>query len=73
MLVKRGSVYLADFNPSKDTEPGKIRPCPVMRSDLLNEARHPGTTELPHARYSRGAVGDLWETHITEYDRLSLE
>ncbi len=47
MPVKRGAIYLANFNPSKGTEPGKIRPCLVMQSDLLNEAGHPSTTVLP--------------------------
>jgi mRNA interferase MazF len=44
---KRGGIYLANFNPSKGTEPGKIRPCLVMQSDLLNEAGHPSITVLP--------------------------
>lgn len=47
MPVKRGSIHLVNFNPSKGTEPGKIRPCLVMQSDLLNEAGHPGITVLP--------------------------
>ena len=47
MACKRGGIYLANFNPSKGTEPGKIRPCVVMQSDLLNEAEHPSTTVLP--------------------------
>ncbi len=47
MACKRGGIYLANFNPSKGTEPGKIRPCIVMQSDLLNEAGHPSTTVLP--------------------------
>lgn len=47
MAFKRGGIYLANFNPSKGTEPGKIRPCVVMQSDLLNEAEHPSTTVLP--------------------------
>jgi len=47
MACKRGAIYLANFNPSKGTEPGKIRPCIVMQSDLLNEAGHPSTTVLP--------------------------
>ena len=47
MVCKRGSVVLANFNPSKGTEPGKIRPCVIMQSDLLNEADHPSTTVLP--------------------------
>jgi mRNA interferase MazF len=47
MGCKRGGIYLANFNPSKGTEPGKIRPCIVMQSNLLNEAEHPSTTVLP--------------------------
>jgi len=46
MAYKRGSIYLANFNPSKGTEAGKVRPCVVMQSDLLNEANHPSTTVL---------------------------
>jgi len=47
MAFKRGDIYLANFNPSKGTEAGKIRPCLVMQSDLLNELGHPSTTVLP--------------------------
>lgn len=47
MTYRRGGIYLANFNPSKGTEAGKIRPCVVMQSDLLNEADHPSTTVLP--------------------------
>jgi len=47
MAFRRGGVYLANFNPSKGTEPGKIRPCLVMQSNLLNDAEHPSTTILP--------------------------
>ncbi len=47
MAFRRGGVYLANFNPSKGTEPGKIRPCIVMQSNLLNDIGHPSTTILP--------------------------
>ena len=47
MACKRGGIYLANFNPSKGTEPGKIRPCVVMQSNLLNDIGHPSTTVLP--------------------------
>lgn len=47
MACKRGGIYLANFNPSKGTEAGKIRPCIVMQSNLLNEAGHPSTTVIP--------------------------
>lgn len=47
MGFKRGAICLANFNPSKGTEPGKIRPCLIVQSDLLNETDHPSTTVIP--------------------------
>jgi len=47
MAFRRGEIYLANFNPSKGTEAGKIRPCVVMQSNLLNDAGHPSTSVLP--------------------------
>jgi mRNA interferase MazF len=47
MAYKRGGIYLANFKPSKGAEPGKIRPCLIVQSDLLNEAGHPSTTVIP--------------------------
>ncbi len=47
MGFKRGCIYLANFNSSKGTEAGKIRPCLVVQSDLLNEIDHPSTSVLP--------------------------
>ena len=47
MGFRRGAIHLANFNPSKGTEAGKIRPCLILQSDLLNDAEHPSTTVLP--------------------------
>jgi mRNA interferase MazF len=47
VALKRGGIYLANFNPSRGTEPGKIRPCVVIQTDLLNDEEHPSTTVLP--------------------------
>ena len=47
MAYKRGGIYLANFNPSRGTEPGKIRPCIVMQNNLLNDVGHPSTIVLP--------------------------
>ena len=47
MAYKRGGIYLANFNPSRGTEPGKIRPCMVIQSNLLNDVGHPSTSVLP--------------------------
>ena len=47
MGCKRGDIRLANLNPSRGTEAGKVRPCIVLQSDLLNEAGHPSTTVIP--------------------------
>ncbi len=47
MAYRRGGVYLVNLNPSRGTEPGKIRPCIVMQNNLLNDVEHPSTTILP--------------------------
>ena len=47
MGYKRGSVYLANLNPSKKSEPGKVRPVLVLQTDLLNDAGHPSTLVMP--------------------------
>ena len=47
MAYRRGGIYLANFNPSRGTEPGKIRPCLVIQSNLLNDVGHPSTSVLP--------------------------
>jgi mRNA interferase MazF len=45
--IRRGSLYLADLDPRRGSEPGKVRPVLVIQTDLLNEAGHPSTWVLP--------------------------
>ncbi len=40
LKIKQFEIWLANLNPSKGTEPGKIRPVVVLQSDLLNEVNH---------------------------------
>ncbi|HMB60915.1 MAG TPA: type II toxin-antitoxin system PemK/MazF family toxin [Xanthomonadales bacterium] len=47
MTFKRGSIYLANFNPAKGGEPGMVRPCLVIQTDALNDSAHRTTTVLP--------------------------
>jgi mRNA interferase MazF len=46
MIVVKGDVYLADLNPQRGTEPGKVRPVVVVQTDLLNN-HHPSTLVCP--------------------------
>lgn len=43
----RGGVYLANLNPSKGSEPGKVRPVLVVQNNWLNELSHPTVIVLP--------------------------
>lgn len=47
MRIRHGYLYLANLNPQKGTEAGKIRPVVVIQTDFLNEASHPSTWILP--------------------------
>ena len=46
MKIKQFDIWLANLNPSKGTEPGKIRPVVVVQTDLLNDL-HPSTVICP--------------------------
>ena len=47
MKIRRGHVYVVDFNPRVRTKPGKIRPAIVIQSDALNEADYPSAIVVP--------------------------
>jgi mRNA interferase MazF len=47
MQIKRGHLYVVDFNPRVRTKPGKLRPALVMQSNLANEAGYPSTIVIP--------------------------
>lgn len=47
MKIRRGHVYIVDFNPRVKTKPGKVRPAVVVQDDLLNDAGYPSTIVVP--------------------------
>ena len=47
MKIRRGVLYLADLDPARGTEAGKLRPVLVIQTDLLNDVAHPSTWVLP--------------------------
>jgi len=44
--IEKFHIYLADLNPQRGTEPGKMRPVVVIQTDLLNNV-HPSTVVCP--------------------------
>lgn len=46
-MYKRGEVWLANLNPGKGTEPGKVRPVLIIQSQDLLDVDHPSTLIIP--------------------------
>ena len=46
-MFKRGEIYLANLNPKKGNEVGKLRPVLIYQTDMLNDILHPTTSILP--------------------------
>ena len=46
-VIQRGEVWLANLNPNKGSEPGKVRPVLVMQHQALLESEHPSTIIVP--------------------------
>ena len=47
MPIKRGHLYVMDFNLRIKTKPGKLRPALVLQSDLVNDAGYPSIIVIP--------------------------
>lgn len=45
-MHRHGEIWLANLNPGKGTEPGKIRPVIILQTDDLNST-HPSTIVCP--------------------------
>jgi len=46
-VIDKFDIWLANLNPQRGTETGKVRPVLVIQSDLLNNHAHPSTIILP--------------------------
>jgi len=51
MIFKKGDIYLANLNPRKGNEVGKLRPVLIYQTDLLNNIKHLTTIVLPLSTY----------------------
>jgi mRNA interferase MazF len=46
-MRNRGEIWLANLNPGRGTEPGKIRPVLILQNQALLDAQHPSTLIIP--------------------------
>ncbi len=69
-MIKRGEIYLANLNPKKGKEVGKLRPVLVVQTDMLNEVSHPTVIILP---LSTRLVDDAYPLRFRIKKRDKLE
>jgi mRNA interferase MazF len=46
-MLNRGEIWLANLDPPRGTEPGKIRPVLIIQDQALLDAGHPSTLVIP--------------------------
>jgi mRNA interferase MazF len=44
---KNGEIWLANLNPGRGTEPGKVRPVLLVQNQALLDVNHPSTLIIP--------------------------
>lgn len=46
-MRNHGEIWLANLNPGRGTEPGKVRPVLILQNQALLDAGHPSTLIIP--------------------------
>ena len=46
-MFRHGEIWLANLNPGRGTEPGKVRPVVLLQNQALLDAGHPSTLIVP--------------------------
>jgi len=68
-MFEQGGIYLVNFNPSKGTEAGKVRPALVIQSDMLNELSHLSTLVMPLTT-QLSSEGNVLRFRVSGRDKL---
>lgn len=65
MKIRQFEIWLANLNPAKGTEPGKIRPVVIVQTNLLNDF-HPSTLICPITSNIKPEI-DLLRVSVSEW------
>ena len=69
-MFKKGEIYLANLNPKKGNEVGKLRPIVIYQTNLLNDVEHLTTIILPISAY---LIDDAYPLRLRINKRDKLE
>ena len=70
--MRRGEVWVANLNPPRGNEMGKIRPVLIMQADELLDGSLPMVVVLPMTTQAR-PVQNRWRVTVAARDRLLKE
>jgi mRNA interferase MazF len=70
--LEHGTVWLADLNPRRGTEPGKTRPVLIIQNQALLDAGHPSTLIVPLTTHLIEDTSPL-RLRVTARDRLERD
>ena len=70
--MKRGEIWVANLNPNRGAEIGKIRPVVILQNDALTEAGFPTVIVLPLTTQVQRDIATLRIT-IAARDRLEQD
>jgi mRNA interferase MazF len=68
-LMRRGEVWVANLNPTRGQEVGKVRPVLIVQSDALHAGISPTVICLPLTSQVRPAFS-CWRVSLPARDRL---
>jgi len=68
-IIRRGEVWVANLNPNRGRELGKIRPVLIMQADALTESGTPMIVVLPMSTQVYPAF-KRWRVTVPARDRL---
>jgi mRNA interferase MazF len=70
--MRRGEVWVANLNPNKGVEAGKIRPVVILQENRLTDAGLPTVVTLPLTTQLRKGLEPL-RVRVTARDRLGKD
>lgn len=68
--LKRFDIWLADLNPQRGTEVGKVRPVLIIQSDLINHV-HDSTVVCPIT--SKSSTSEITKVNVLPENLTGLE
>jgi len=68
MRIRQFDIWLANLNPQRGTEPGKIRPVLIVQTNLLNRLDFPSTLICPITSNVKGNYSEILRVNVKKHE-----